>query len=275
VNKLLQKFYTVLNCLYHALIDTIYNDGIEHAGYLSFLLLLSIFPFLIVLMALASTFANLLDQYNIGWLLIIDNMPQDILSSLMPRIKEIISGPPQSLLTLAIVGAVWTASSTIEGLRTILNKAYKVPVSSPYILRRVLSILQFLVITLLITLTIVCSTLIPMLIDFSNYRLTYGKYLFVEFVLFAVVSWLYFMLPNIKQNLADVFPGSCVAVILWTVSAAVFKKYLKTSFNQLNLIYGSLGGVVVSLLFFYMLSLIFIYGAKFNFQLKNHENFIR
>jgi len=37
---------------------------------------------------------------------------------------------------------------------------------------------------------------------------------------------------------------------------------------KLDLIYGSLGGVVVSLLFFYMLSLIFIYGAKFNFQLK-------
>ncbi|MDD9331160.1 MAG: YihY/virulence factor BrkB family protein [Wolbachia sp.] len=268
MNKLLQKFYTVVYCLYRALIDTIYNDGIEHAGYLSFLILLSIFPFLIVLMALASTLANLLDQYSIGWLFIIDNMPQDILASLMPRIREIISGPPQSLLTLAIVGAVWTASSTIEGFRTILNKAYKVPVSPPYIWRRVLSILQFLVITFVITITIICSTLVPMLIDLSYHGLSYTKCLLVEFVLFIVVSWLYFMLPNIKQNVADVFPGSCLAVILWTISAAVFKQYLKTSFNQLNLIYGSLGGVVVSLLFFYMLSLIFIYGAKFNFQLK-------
>jgi membrane protein len=176
----------------------------EHAGYLSFLILLSIFPFLIVLISLASTFANFLDQYNIGWAFIIDHMPQDILASLMPRIREIISGPPQSLLTLAIVGAVWTASSTIEGLRTILNKAYKVPVSPPYILRRVLSILQFLVITLIITLTIV---LVPMLIDFSYHRLSYTKYLLIEFVLFIVVSWLYFMLPNVKQNMSDVFPG--------------------------------------------------------------------
>ncbi|MDN5247593.1 MAG: YihY/virulence factor BrkB family protein [Wolbachia endosymbiont of Tyrophagus putrescentiae] len=266
MNKLLQ---TVIYCLYRALIDTIYNDGIEHAGYLSFLILLSIFPSLIVLMALASTFANLLDQYNIHWLLIIDSMPQDILASFMPRIKEIISGPPYSLLTFAIVGAIWTASSTIEGFRTILNKAYKVPVSPPYILRRVLSILQFLVITILVILTILCSTLVPMFVDFSYYGLTYIKYLFVGFILFMVVSWLYFMLPNIKQNFLDVFPGACVAVILWTVSAIIFKQYLKTSFNQLNLIYGSLGGVVVSLLFFYMISLIFIYGAKFNFHLKH------
>ncbi|MDR0614917.1 MAG: YihY/virulence factor BrkB family protein [Lactobacillales bacterium] len=204
VNKLLQKFYSIIYCLSRALIDTIYNDGMEHAGYLSFLILLSIFPFLIVLISLASTFANFLDQYNIGWAFIIDHMPQDILASLMPRIREIISGPPQSLLTLAIVGAVWTASSTIEGLRTILNKAYKVPVSPPYILRRVLSILQFLVITLIITLTIV---LVPMLIDFSYHRLSYTKYLLIEFVLFIVVSWLYFMLPNVKQNMSDVFPG--------------------------------------------------------------------
>lgn len=268
VNKLLQKFYSIIYCLYRALIDTIYNDGMEHAGYLSFLILLSIFPFLIVLIALASTFANFLDQYNIGWAFIIDHMPQDILASLMPRIREIISGPPQSLLTLAIVGAVWTASSTIEGLRTILNKAYKVPVSPPYILRRVLSILQFLVITLIITLTIVFSTLVPMLIDFSYHGLSYTKYLLIEFVLFIVVSWLYFMLPSVKQNMSDVFPGSCVAVMLWTASASAFKQYLKASFGQLDLIYGSLGGVVVSLLFFYIVSLIFIYGAKFNFQLK-------
>ena len=178
---------------------------------------------------MASTFANFLDQYNVGWAFIIDNMPQDILSSLMPRIREIISGPPQSLLTLAIVGAVWTASSTIEGFRTILNKAYKVPVSSPYIWRRVLSILQFLVITLVTTLTIVFFTLVPMLIDFSYQGLSYTRYLLIEFVLFTIVSWLYFTLPNIKQNLSDVFPGSCVAVILWTISASAFKQYLKAS----------------------------------------------
>ncbi|OEY86567.1 ribonuclease [Wolbachia pipientis] len=268
---MLQKLYNIIYCLYNALIDTIYNDGIEHAGYLAFLILLSIFPFLIVLMALASALANLLDQYNISWLPIIDSIPEDILVSLMPRIREIISGPPQSLLTVAIVGATWTASSIIEGFRTTLNKAYRVPISSPYILRRILSILQFLVITLIITLTAVGSTLIPM------HTLTYTKYLVIESILFTIVAWLYFMLPNIKQGLIEVFPGSIVTVILWTISATVFKQYLNTSFHQLNLIYGSLGGIVISLLFFYMISLIFIYGAKFNFHLKSakHEAFGR
>lgn len=240
----------------------------EHAGYLSFLILLSIFPFLIVLMALVSTFASFLEQYDMGWSFIIDNIPQDILASLMPRIKEIISGPPQNLLTLAIVGAIWTASSTIEGFRTVLNKSYRIPVSPPYILRRIFSILQFLIITLVITLTVMFSTLIPMLIDFSYKGISYPKYLLIMLVLFTVLSWLYFMLTNIKQNLSDVFPGSCLAAILWTTSATIFQQYLKSSFHQLNMIYGSLGGIVVCLLFFYMLSLIFIYGAKFNFQLK-------
>jgi membrane protein len=260
----LQKLFKVIYCLYNALIDTIHNDGIEHAGYLAFLILLSIFPFLIVLMALASTLANLLDQYNISWLSIIDNIiiPGNSLTSLMPRIQEIISGPPQSLLTVAIVGATWTASSTIEGFRTILNKAYKVPVSPPYILRRILSVLQFLIITLIITLTTICSALIPM------HTLHYLKYIIIEFILFTAVSWLHFMLPNIKQNLIEVFPGSTVTVTLWTISATVFKQYLNISFHQLNLIYGSLSGIVISLLFFYMISLIFIYGAKFNFHLK-------
>ncbi|WFW29480.1 MAG: YihY/virulence factor BrkB family protein [Wolbachia endosymbiont of Menacanthus eurysternus] len=274
MNKLLHKFYSVLYCLYCALIDTIYNDGIEYAGYLSFLIILSIFPSLIVLIALASTLANFLDRYSIiNFAFIIDYIPQDILASLMPSIKEITSNPPRSLLTLAIMGAIWTASSTIEGMRTILNKVYKVSVSSHYILRRILSILQFLIITLIMTLAIEFSTLIQLLTDFSYRRLNYAKHLLIEFILFVEVFWLYFTLPNIKQNILDVLPGSCITVILWTISASVFKQYLKTSFGQKNLIYGSLGSIVVSLLFFYIMSLAFIYGAKFNFQLKYLNKF--
>ncbi|WP_333023543.1 YihY/virulence factor BrkB family protein [Wolbachia endosymbiont of Pentidionis agamae] len=270
MNKILKRIKILIYCLYQALIDTACDGGIEHAGYLSFLILLSLFPFLIVLMALASALANLLDQYNIGWLFITDNIPHEILASLMPRINEIISGPPQQLLTLAIVSSIWTASSAMEGIRTILNKAYRVHSAPHYLLRRVLSILQFLGITFIVTLTIICATLLPMLIDLSYYKLMYSKYIFLEFILFIIVSWLYFTLPNIKHSIINVFPGSFFVIINWTILAKVFKKYIQ-HFNQVNVIYGSLGGIVISLLFFYIISLIFICGANFNFRYEHSK----
>ncbi|WP_339048124.1 YihY/virulence factor BrkB family protein [Candidatus Mesenet endosymbiont of Phosphuga atrata] len=261
----------ISKCIYYAFKDTIAHDGEEYAGYLAFIILLSIFPFLVFLTTLAATVTNFLNQYDIDKRLlsfITENMPSDMMSSLMPRINEIVSGPPQNLLTLAIIGAIWTASSAVEGIRGILNKVYRVSSPPSYILRRLLSIIQFLIITLIIIITIMCATLIPILEDFFNWKISsYIRFIIVEFVLFITVCWLYFLLPNVKQKFINVIPGSIMVIILWTLSAIAFTKYLQT-FHQLSIIYGSLAGIIISLLFFYVLSFIFIYGAEFNYKFK-------
>ncbi len=257
----------IFRCIYYAFKDTIARDGMEHAGYLSFVILLSIFPFLVFLTAVV----DFLNQYDPGrkfLLSIIESVPDDMISSLMPRINEIISGPPQNLLTLAIVGSIWTSSSAVEGMRTILNKVYRVLTPPHYILRRLLSIVQIFVITSIILITMMCITLVPVVSDFFNWKFSsYIRYVFSELVLFLTVSWLYFMLPNIKQKFTRVIPGALVVIILWTLSALIFRKYLQT-FHQFSIIYGSLAGIMVSLLFFYILSFIFIYGAELNYKLK-------
>lgn len=261
----------LFKCIYYAFKDTITYDGTECAGYLAFIILLSIFPFLVFLTTVTVTVTNFLNQYDTGkrlLLFIIENIPNDMIASLMPRINEIISGPPQNLLTLAIVGAIWTASSAVEGIRGILNKVHRVSSPPPYIFRRLLSIIQFLTITLVIIITIMCATLIPILEDFFNWKINnYIRYIMSEFVLFITVCWLYFLLPNIKQKFINVIPGSILVVVLWTLSAIAFTRYLQT-FHQLSIIYGSLAGIIASLLFFYVLSFIFIYGAEFNYKLK-------
>lgn len=261
----------IFKCIHCAFKDTIACGGTEYAGYLAFIILLSIFPFLVFLTTLASVITNFLNQYDAGKRLasfIIENMSSDMISSLMPRINEIISGPPQNLLTLAVVGAMWTASSAVEGIRSILNKVHRVLSPPPYIFRRLLSIIQFLIITLVIIVTIMCATLIPILESFFHWKINdYIRYIISEFILFITVCWLYFLLPNVKQKFISVIPGSIVVIVLWTLSAIAFTKYLQT-FHQLNIIYGSLAGIIASLLFFYVLSFIFIFGAELNYKLK-------
>ena len=85
--------------------------------------------------------------------LILNNMPTDLTQAIKPRVTEIMSGPPSSLLTISILGVIWTSSSTLEGLRTILNKIYNISSPPSYIWRRSLSILQFFIITALLVIS--------------------------------------------------------------------------------------------------------------------------
>lgn len=278
----IHSFKKFIKSSYSALQDTINHDGVEHAGYLAFLSLLSLFPFLVFMFAVF----GFLGETQIGLkfiAIILENkvIPENILKALEPRFDEIRSGPPQGLLTFAILGAIWTASSAVEGLRTTLNRAYRVHTPPAYILRRLLSIGQFIILTAVIILVLFVLILAPELIDnimpyieidkinleFSNFfNVPYMRYGFVALILFSVVSILYFILPNIKQSWRFVFPGAVYVVLLWFFAGRLFTNYLE-NFNQVNIIYGSLGGLIAFLLFFYINAMIFIFGAEFNYHL--------
>ncbi|MCC8368832.1 MAG: YihY/virulence factor BrkB family protein [Rickettsia endosymbiont of Oxypoda opaca] len=270
----------IVSCLYHALFRTIEHDGVEHSGYMSFMILLSIFPFLVFLLALTSFLgASELGQNFIQ--IFLESMPEQTTESIQKRIKELLSAPPQSLMTLAVVGSVWTASSFVECLRTILNRVYEIKSPPPYIRRRLLSIIQFLIISILITLTMFLLVFIPIIltkipvilevIDQHKNTLNFIRYALILAFLFLVASSLYYILPNIKLNFVDVFPGAFLTVILWVISGYLLSTYI-VYYNQLNIMYGSLGSIIVTLIFFYIINMIFIYGAEFNYLMNNYSS---
>jgi membrane protein len=278
----------IISCSYQALVDTINHDGIEHAGYLAFLSILSIFPFLVFLIATVGFFG----QTEIGYkfvAILLDNeiLPLHVIDAFKPRIQEIVNGPPQGLLTFAILGSIWTASSAVEGLRTTLNRAYRVATPPAYIWRRLLSIAQFLILTGIIIvvsfLFIVAPTIweiiypylhledIKTFLGLTNFSLSpvwdHLRYLVAGTLLTLVVMTAYVILPNIKQTWLTVWPGALFVVVLWFAAGSLLSTYL-SHFEQVNILYGSLGGLIASLLFFYLSAMIFIYGAEFNYLLE-------
>ena len=260
--------------------DTIRQNGIEHAGYLAFLSILSLFPFLIFLFSIVTYFGNSTICSNLIYV-ILNNLPNNISTSLLPRVSEIVNGPPQSLLTIAIIGIVWTASSAVEGLRTILNRASRAPSPPPYVWGRLLSIMQFIVITLVISITLIILVLAPailrkiemaFLVNFKiDYDWLYFRQLIIVIILFITTSLLYYHIADIEQRFIDTIPGTLVALTLWIITLRLFAIYLE-NFNQFNLVYGSLGGIIGALMFFYFVNLIFIIGAEFNYHFKRAYN---
>ena len=275
IKKYCKEFY---HCFYKSVEDTIQHDGIEHAGYLAFLLMLAVFPFLFFLMAILASFAPVnLFQYIVDFIL--NNTVDYLISGLKPSIREITSTPPHSLLTFAILTAIWTASSIFEAMRTILNKANRVIHPPSYLFRRFVSIIEFMVIIFITILTMFIFGILPSLLsniatyfDFANnYYLTfeYETKFFRNVIVISyscfLISCLYYFLPNKREKFLHTIPGTICVIIFWTLFTYLFKYYLKT-FSQLSVIYGSIAGVIISLLYFYFCSIIFIFGAEFNYN---------
>lgn len=266
----------VLYLFYKAGDNLVENDGIELSGYLTFLALLSLFPFLVLIVAIA----GFIGQGELGTEfieLLITHLPDEAVAAIAPRIEEIRSGPPQGLLTVSILGTIWTSSSAVEGFRTVLNRAYNVSNPPTYILRRMVSLLQIVLFTLVIILVMSVLVITPIIIDPIMQLVGYDAlglkvFLIEDFIyigaliIFAGVASLYYVLPNIKQRLIQVLPGAALVVLLWILGAAALSLYLD-NVHQVNLVYGSLSGFIATLLFFFVMNIIFIYGAEFNHQL--------
>ncbi|MBM3580089.1 MAG: YihY/virulence factor BrkB family protein [Alphaproteobacteria bacterium] len=253
-----------------SIIDTIRHDGIEHAGYLAFLSILSLFPSLIFLIMIVGFFgASDAGTHLINKLLAV--APKEITLALTPRINEITDGPEQSFLTIAIIGVIWTASSSVEGCRTILNRAYRVAFPPPYAWRRFISIIEFFVIIFAMVSGIVIFVVVPNLLRelhlsvHVDVDVLYIRQMLIFFLLTCTTSLLYYALPNVKQSITQTIPGSILAVTLWILLVRFFEIYL-TNFHQMNFVYGSLAGIIAALMLFYLISLIFIFGAEFNYH---------
>jgi len=283
MTKLRNFLHNFYYCTKEAFEDTINHDGVEHAGYLSFLTILSIFPFLVFFISLAGIFGGTALGEELV-IILFENMPGEAADAIKPRIDEIMTGPPQSLLTIAIVGAIWTASSTVEGLRTIFNRAYRVSTPPSYVWRRLMSIVQFLCITILILSSMFIIIITPLLLesvlsllriehiyDYS-YDVLKLRFIFSSIIIFCAVSFIYYVIPNVKQGLVNVCPGALMVVILWSVTGSFFSLYL-SNFDQVNLIYGSLASFIIALIFFYIIAMILIFGAEFNHSIERLTGF--
>lgn len=270
------RFFRVLpRVFYKAVSDTVMQDGVEHAGYMSFLSLLALFPFLVFFVAVAGFIGeSAIGTRFVG--LVMEQLPDDAIEALRPRLNELAKGPPQGLVTISIIGAIWTASSAVEGLRTILNRAYRVATPPSYLFRRMLSILEFLIMTAVAMVGMILLVIAPIVWDFIEHYPEVARYInpgsgafrlmVSALMLFFVVSSLYYFLPNIRQPWVRNVPGAVLVVVMWMTGALLFSLYIQ-NFDQVNIIYGSLGGFIAALLFFYIMHVILIFGAEFNYNL--------
>jgi len=254
------------------------HDGIVMAGHMSFLGLMSIFPFLIFLVLLAGEIGATDWGFEaIGQML--QTLPPDVAAVIAGPVTEVLDGISGGLLTFGAVIALWTASTGLEAARAAVRRAFLRRAVQPVWTRRLESLGLVLVISALILVGMSIQVLGPPLWEAVDAYLDtppavdrawrWVRLGFSPLILLAAVYGLYLALSPRRIRPIYRLPGAVLALAVWLATAAGLSIYLE-NFADYRVTYGSLAGVMVTLLFFFVISIGFVMGAELNAALTRH-----
>lgn len=261
-----------IDVMKRAIKDFIDDDMLTYAAALSYHILLALFPFVIFLLALLGTFGatdlfdRLLEQARIA-------LPPDAYGMVARVINEIRGAPRGGLLSFSILFSLWAASGGIRSLMDALNVAYDVEETRPPWKRYPLSVVYTVGLAILVTVaaaaTLVGPRTITWLAEHAGlsgaaallWRLL--RWPVIILVLLLAIAVIYKVAPNIDQPFRFVTPGAVTGIVVWFVATIGFSAYVD-NFGNYGATYGSLGGMVVLLIYFFVSAAVLLLGAEIN-----------
>jgi membrane protein len=250
-----------------------YNDGFIHAGNLAYLALMTLFPFVIV----AAAIARLFGQTEGGMQAVValfQTMPPDVADVLRKPMTDVLEARSGSLLWLGALVGLWTVGSFIETIRDILRRAYGVTLGAPFWEYRLGSIglifasvlmmlISFSATILLSSVTEFIERVVPRAEDVAN-MLALSRVV-PGLVLFGSIYLIFVSLTPRRYRKREFrkWPGALLVTLWWLATTALLPVVL-TSLGGYDLTYGSLAGVIIALLFFFVIGLGVVIGAQLN-----------
>ncbi len=258
----------------------VYNDGFIHAGNLAYLSLLALFPFLI----LAAAIAHLLGQGQDAQLTvanILSRLPRNVAGTLREPIQEVLDARTGMLLWLGAIVGLWTATSFVETIRDILRRAYGVKFSAPFWEYRLGSILLILAAVLLLMLAFAVSVALTSLQHLVEHWFPFTQSLTTTLGLYSIVpaatlfltfyALFYALTPErYRKHGCRKWPGALLTTGWWIATVQLLPIAL-SSFGGYSLTYGSLAGVMITLIFFFVVGVGVVIGAELNAALADYE----
>jgi membrane protein len=251
----------------------VYNDGFIHAGNLAYLSILALFPFFI----LAAAVAHLLGQSQDAQLTVFNvlrRLPPNVADTLRDPIQEVLNVRTGTLLWLGAIVGLWTAASFVETIRDILRRAFGVKFCAPFWEYRLGSILIILGAVLLLMIafaaSVALSSLHHLLVEWFPFAQGIGSRLGIyrlvpAATLFFTFYVLFFVLTPARYRRRDCrkWPGALLVTAWWLATVEILPNILDL-LGGYSLTYGSMAGVMIALLFFFVIGLGVVTGAELN-----------
>jgi len=257
--------------------EMVADDCLGLAAQLSYYLFLALFPAILFLLALGSFFP-LSDLSGDLVAILRPVASQDVIQIVTDQIRRISESQDAGLLTFGVLAALWSSSAAVVAITSALNAAYDIEEGRAWWKVRLIAIGLTIVLAVFFLLSTSLVLAGPEIATYLGNTLRLGTV--VEWtwkilqwpVVFALVSTaiglVYFFAPDAEQEWVWITPGAVVATLLWLVASLIFRVYV-TSFSDYNAAYGTIGGVMVLLLWLYVSSLAILVGAEMNAEIEH------
>jgi membrane protein len=250
------------------------DDGWAIASHIALSTLMALFPFLIVVTALAGFFFGSKELADEAARLLLEAWPTQVAAPIAADITGVLTSTRGDILTLGVLFALYFASSGVESLRIGLNRAYDIKERRSWWLLRIESIVYVLigaVAILAFSFLVVLAPLIlaklvkffPAVEQFGD-LITFARYAVAVAVLVVALMIVHLWLPAGRRSFGQITPGIIATLVLWLISGAVFGRYLANYAFAYVSMYAGLASAMIALVFLYVCASIFIYGGELN-----------
>jgi len=252
----------------------------DWAAALTYYAVLALFPGLIVLVAILGLVGQHPETTNALLDIVHDVGPASAVDTFRDPIESVVksSGGAGALLGVGLLGAVWSASGYIGAFIRAANVIYEVEEGRSFWTRRPLQIAITVAMVLLLALVAISIVVTGPLARSVGDAVGLGgtavtiwgiaKWPVIVVIVMGMFAVLYYVAPNVRQpRLRWVTPGGVVAVLAWLVASLGFALYV-SNFGSYDKTYGSLGGVVVFLVWLWLSNLAILFGAEFDAELE-------
>ena len=253
------------------------DDALGMGAQLAFYLVLAIFPFILFCVAILDAFSSSDPQFVAELFEYLRRLlPEQVFGLIHTYTENTLRNEDTApgLLSVGILGTIWAASGAFAALINALNRAYDVQETRPFWKVRGIAILMTLGLSALLLTGVLLLVAGPSIGKTIAEIFTLGdEFMFawniarwpaaLLFMVVTVALLLYFA-PDANQPFRWITPGGFVGIMLWVLASVVFNLYLSSDFNTYNKTYGSIGTVIILLLYLYISSLTILFGATLN-----------
>lgn len=255
------------------------HDIFGGAAQLSYYFLLAVFPLLLFLMTLLGYFAGAGSELRNKLIIYLATvMPPSAITLVQTTLDEISQAGGGGKLSLGILAALWAASNGMGAISDTLNAAYAVKEQRAWWKVRLTAIVLTIVVSILI---IVALAIVLFGGQIGDRVATYFGFSGAFIVTWKILQWpiaLFFLLlmfdiiysfaPDVRRRKRKWWtPGAAAAVVIWLLVSFGFRLYLHY-FNSYSVTYGSLGALIVLMLWFYFTGLAILIGGEINSELQ-------
>ncbi|MDQ0216889.1 membrane protein [Oikeobacillus pervagus] len=252
------------------------SDIVGVSAQMAFFFLLSLFPMLIFMVTLLPYLPFTQDDIlNI----VRDFAPTDSFKLIETTLNEVMGRRNTGLLSFGIIATIWSASNGMNAIIKGLNHAYDVKETRSFFINRSLSIVLTFALIFVIIIALLLQVFGKQIGLYMAYRFGFSEtFLNVwnqlrwgvsPIILFIVFTGLYTLAPSKRIQCVTVLPGAVFAALGWICVSLVFSYYVN-NFGNYTATYGSIGGVIILMIWFYLSAMMILIGGELN-ALKNEK----